>query len=230
MHPEIEPADPAGSRHVVLVGGGLGVAPVFPQLRAFKPGRSPHHLHRRLPQRRAVVLARRLSEWADELIVCTDDGSAGRAGLVTAALADVLPRDLPDLVVAIGPMVMMRACAEVTRPFGVHTVASLNTIMVDGTGMCGSCRVTVDGHTRFACVDGPDFDAHGGRLRRAAGAQPSLRREERGNGRLRAPLPGGADAVRRRQAHLQEAARDRAHQGADARARRRRRARARSTR
>ena len=157
---EIEQVEP-GSRHVVLVGGGLGVAPVFPQLRAF----------RQAGWRTTCIVGFRsaelsfwhdeLSEWADQLLVCTDDGSAGRHGLVTEALADVLRSDLPDRVVAIGPMVMMRACAETTRPFDVHTVASLNTIMVDGTGMCGSCRVTVDGHTRFACVDGPDFDAHG---------------------------------------------------------------------
>lgn len=158
---EIELCEPPGSRHVVLVGGGLGVAPVFPQLREFK----------RAGYRTTCIVGfrsdelsfwrARLAEWADSLIVCTDDGSAGRKGLVTEALADVVANDRPDHVVAIGPMVMMRACAEVTRPSGVDTVASLNTIMVDGTGMCGSCRVTVDGHTRFACTDGPDFDAHG---------------------------------------------------------------------
>ena len=164
MPTHIEPADPAGSRHVVLVGGGLGVAPVFPQLRAFKQAghRTTCIVGFRTAEHR--FWEDRLAQWADELIVCTDDGSAGRAGLVTAALATVVdaarPEQLPDLVVAIGPMVMMRACAEVTRAAGVHTVASLNTIMVDGTGMCGSCRVTVDGQTRFACVDGPDFDAH----------------------------------------------------------------------
>jgi homotetrameric NADPH-dependent glutamate synthase len=160
MPTEIEPPAPGTSRHVVLVGGGLGVAPVFPQLRAFKQAGN---------RTTAIVGFRsaalsfwhdELAEWSDELIVCTDDGSAGRPGLVTDALADVVARDRPDLVVAIGPMVMMRACGEVTRPAGVHTMVSLNTIMVDGTGMCGSCRVSVDGATRFACVDGPDFDAH----------------------------------------------------------------------
>ena len=153
---EIEPGD----SHVVLVGGGLGVAPVFPQLRAFKQA---GHRTTAIVGFRSAELSfwrEKLGEWADELVICTDDGSMGRQGLVTEALADVVANDRPELAVAIGPMVMMRACAEVTRPAGVHTVVSLNTIMVDGTGMCGSCRVSVDGVTRFACVDGPDFDAH----------------------------------------------------------------------
>jgi len=146
--------------HVVLVGGGLGVAPVFPQLRAFKEAGNRTTCIVGFRNEELAFWRDELGQWADELIVCTDDGSAGRHGLVTAALAELIAADRPDLVVAIGPMVMMRACAEVTRPAGVHTVASLNTIMVDGTGMCGSCRVSVDGVTRFACVDGPDFDAH----------------------------------------------------------------------
>ena len=160
MPTEITVASPADASHVVMVGGGLGVAPVFPQLRAFKQA---GHRTTCIVGFRTAELAfwqDRLDEWADRLIVCTDDGSAGRAGLVTAALTEIVDNDRPDLVVAIGPMVMMRACAETTRAAGVHTVASLNTIMVDGTGMCGSCRVSVDGVTRFACVDGPDFDAH----------------------------------------------------------------------
>jgi homotetrameric NADPH-dependent glutamate synthase len=160
MPTDIEPPQPGTSSHVVLVGGGLGVAPVFPQLRAFR--QAGHRTTAIVGFRNAELSfwQDKLGEFADELIVCTDDGSAGRAGLVTQALADVVATDRPNLVVAIGPMVMMRACAEVTRPAGVHTVVSLNTIMVDGTGMCGSCRVSVDGVTRFACVDGPDFDAH----------------------------------------------------------------------
>jgi homotetrameric NADPH-dependent glutamate synthase len=146
--------------HVVLVGGGLGVAPVFPQLRAFKQAgnRTTCIVGFRDASRRFWL--DKLRDWADELIVCTDDGSAGRAGFVNAALTEVLRDDPADLVVAIGPMPMMRACAEASRPFGVHTLVSLNTIMVDGTGMCGSCRVTVGGKVQFACVDGPDFDAH----------------------------------------------------------------------
>ena len=146
--------------HVVLVGGGLGVAPVFPQLRAFKQAGCRTTCIVGFRSRDLMFWTDRLAEWSDELVVCTDDGSFGRPGFVTAALQDVLGRDRPDLVVAIGPMPMMHACAETTRPHGVRTLVSLNTIMVDGTGMCGSCRVTVDGEVRFACVDGPDFDAH----------------------------------------------------------------------
>ncbi len=160
MPTEIEPVPAGVDRHVVLVGGGLGVAPVFPQLRAFK--QAGHRTTAIVGFRNAELQfwTDKLGEFADTLIVCTDDGSAGRPGLVTEALADVVATDRPELAVAIGPMVMMRACSDVTRPAGVHTVVSLNTIMVDGTGMCGSCRVSVDGETRFACVDGPDFDAH----------------------------------------------------------------------
>ncbi len=146
--------------HVVLVGGGLGVAPVFPQLRAFKAAGNRTTTIVGFRSRELVFWEERLREHSDELVLCTDDGSAGRAGFVTAALQDLLERERPDLVVAIGPMPMMQACTEVTRPFGVKTMVSLNTIMVDGTGMCGSCRVRVGGEVRFACVDGPDFDAH----------------------------------------------------------------------
>ncbi|HEX2338056.1 MAG TPA: hypothetical protein VHI72_16465, partial [Hyphomicrobiaceae bacterium] len=96
----------------------------------------------------------------DHLIVCTDDGSYGKAGFVTAALKELLDQDKPDLVIAIGPLPMMAACVETTRPHQIKTMVSLNAIMVDGTGMCGSCRVTVGGEVRFACVDGPDFDGH----------------------------------------------------------------------
>ncbi|MDP3084514.1 MAG: sulfide/dihydroorotate dehydrogenase-like FAD/NAD-binding protein, partial [Rubrivivax sp.] len=149
--------------HVVLVGGGLGVAPVFPQLRAFKLAGNRTTCIVGFRSSALVFWADKLAEYADELIVCTDDGSAGRPGFVTGALKDLLDRPdqaLPDLVVAIGPMPMMHACADTTRPCAVPTLVSLNTIMVDGTGMCGSCRVTVGGEVKFACVDGPDFDAH----------------------------------------------------------------------
>ncbi len=158
---EIEPvADTRPAPHVVLVGGGLGVAPVFPQVRAF--AQAGYRVTAIVGFRTAdlVFWQDRLAEWADAVLVCSDDGSTGRAGLVTDALAEVVAIDRPDLVVAIGPLPMMRACAEVTRPDAVPTRVSLNTIMVDGTGMCGSCRATVGGTVRFACVDGPEFDAH----------------------------------------------------------------------
>jgi homotetrameric NADPH-dependent glutamate synthase len=146
--------------HVVLVGGGLGVAPVYPQLRAFKQMGNRTTGIVGFRNRDLVFWEQEFGQWCDELIVCTDDGSHGKPGFVTTALHEVLERDKPDLVIAIGPLPMMNACVETTRPFGVKTMVSLNAIMVDGTGMCGSCRVTVGDEIKFACVDGPDFDGH----------------------------------------------------------------------
>ncbi|MCC6128413.1 MAG: NADPH-dependent glutamate synthase [Acidobacteria bacterium] len=146
--------------HVVLVGGGLGVAPVFPQLRAFKEAGNRTTGIIGFRSKDLVFWEDRFKRYCDDLIVCTDDGSYGKPGFVTLALKELLEKEKPDMVVAIGPLPMMRACSEVSRPFGVKTMVSLNAIMVDGTGMCGSCRVTVGGQTKFACVDGPDFDGH----------------------------------------------------------------------
>ena len=146
--------------HVAFVGGGLGVAPVFPQLRAFKQAGNRTTSIMGFRSKSLVFWEEKFAEHSDRLILCTDDGSTGRPGFVTAALKDLLEEDKPDLVVAIGPLPMMHAAVDVTRPFGVKTMVSLNTIMVDGTGMCGSCRVTVSGEVKFACVDGPDFDGH----------------------------------------------------------------------
>jgi glutamate synthase (NADPH) small chain len=146
--------------HVVLVGGGLGVAPVYPQLRAFKEAGNRTTGIIGFRNKDLVFWEEQFGRYCDNLIVCTDDGSYGKPGFVTAALKEVLENDKPDLVVAIGPLPMMNACVETTRPFGVKTMVSLNAIMVDGTGMCGSCRVTVGSEIKFACVDGPDFDGH----------------------------------------------------------------------
>jgi homotetrameric NADPH-dependent glutamate synthase len=146
---------------VVLVGGGLGVAPVFPQLRAFKAKGNITLSVIGFRSRELMFWADKFEQYSDEFHVTTDDGSFGMKGRVTDALEQVLDAH-PDTreVVAIGPLVMMRACAEVTRPRSIKTMVSLNSIMVDGTGMCGSCRVTIDGLMRFACVEGPDFDGH----------------------------------------------------------------------
>jgi homotetrameric NADPH-dependent glutamate synthase len=146
--------------HVVLVGGGLGVAPVFPQLRSFKEGGNRTTGIIGFRNKDLVFWEEKFSRYCDDLVVCTDDGSYGKPGFVTQALKEICEKDKPDLVVAIGPLPMMNACVETTRPFGVKTMVSLNAIMVDGTGMCGSCRVTVDGTVKFACVEGPDFDGH----------------------------------------------------------------------
>ncbi|MEZ5786537.1 MAG: NADPH-dependent glutamate synthase [Xanthobacteraceae bacterium] len=164
--------------HVVLVGGGLGVAPVYPQLRAFKMAGNRTTAIMGFRNKDLVFWEDRFRNYSDNLIICTDDGSYGRPGFVTAALQDVLENDKPDLVIAIGPMPMMNACVETTRPFDVRTMVSLNTIMVDGTGMCGSCRVTVGGEVKFACVDGPDFDGHKVDFKELFARQKRFKRQE----------------------------------------------------
>ncbi len=146
--------------HVLLVGGGLGVAPVYPQLRAFKEAGNRTTGIIGFRTKNIMFWEDKFRKYCDDLVVCTDDGSYGKPGFVTVALKEQIEKQKPDLVVAIGPLPMMNACVETTRPFGVKTLVSLNAIMVDGTGMCGSCRVTVDGKVQFACVDGPDFDGH----------------------------------------------------------------------
>ncbi|HKA02255.1 MAG TPA: NADPH-dependent glutamate synthase [Candidatus Solibacter sp.] len=146
---------------VVLVGGGLGVAPIYPQLRAYKEAGNRTISIIGFRTAKLAFWEEQFRQYSDELIVMTDDGSSGRQGLVTHALSGVIA-DCKDIaeVVATGPIPMMKACCEVTRPFAIPTVVSLNSIMVDGTGMCGSCRVTVGGAMKFACVDGADFDGH----------------------------------------------------------------------
>jgi ferredoxin--NADP+ reductase len=146
---------------VVCVGGGIGVAPLHPIAKGMKEAGNTVVAVIGARMRELIILEAEMREIADALIVCTDDGSYGRKALVTAPLKELCERRPgPDLVVAIGPPIMMKFCAETTRPFGVKTLVSLNTIMVDGTGMCGGCRVTVGGRTQFVCVDGPEFDGH----------------------------------------------------------------------
>lgn len=155
------PSVPRTRGTVVCVGGGLGVAPIFPHLRAYKDAGARVIGIIGFRSRAALFWQERFAAACDRLVVCTDDGSAGERGLVTDALGRVIEEERQiDEVIAIGPPAMMRACAEATRSSGIHTTVSLNPIMVDGTGMCGGCRVHVGGQTRFACVDGPDFDGH----------------------------------------------------------------------
>ena len=165
---------------VVLVGGGLGVAPVFPQLRGHKEiGNSTFSIIG-FRSRDLMFWQDRFAAHSDEFIVTTDDGTFGMKGLVTDALRVVLDKH-PDvgLVVAIGPLVMMKACAHLTLQRGIKTLVSLNSIMVDGTGMCGSCRVSVGGEMKFACVDGPDFDGHAVDFDELMMRQKRFDREER---------------------------------------------------
>jgi ferredoxin--NADP+ reductase len=146
---------------VVCVGGGIGVAPLHPIVKGMKAAGNKIIIIVGARTRNLIIMEDEMRALADEFIVCTDDGSYGRKGLVTEPLKEVCERvPKPDLAVAIGPPIMMKFCAETTRPFNVHTVVSLNTIMIDGTGMCGGCRVSVGGQTKFTCVDGPEFDGH----------------------------------------------------------------------
>lgn len=146
---------------VVCVCGGIGVAPMYPIAQAFKQIGNRLIVIIGARTKDLIVFEEEMKAIADELIVTTDDGSYGRKALVTVPLKEICEREVPpDEVFAIGPPVMMKFCAETTRPFGIKTTVSLNTIMIDGTGMCGGCRVTVGGETKFVCVDGPEFDAH----------------------------------------------------------------------
>lgn len=146
---------------LVCVGGGIGVAPLYPIVQAHKEIGNEVIVIMGARNKDLLIFQDEMKALADELIIMTDDGSAGKKGLVTEPLKEVCEHDIkPDEVVAIGPPIMMKFCAETTRPFGVHTLVSLNTIMIDGTGMCGGCRVTVDGETKFVCVDGPEFNGH----------------------------------------------------------------------
>jgi ferredoxin--NADP+ reductase len=147
--------------NVVCVGGGIGIAPLYPIVQALK----------KVGNKIITIIGARTKDlifWedemraiADELIVCTDDGSYGRKTLVTEPLKEICERNpKPEIAIAIGPPIMMKFCAEITQPFGIFTQVSLNTIMVDGTGMCGGCRVNVGDEVKFVCVDGPEFDGH----------------------------------------------------------------------
>ncbi len=146
---------------VVCVGGGIGVAPLHPIAKALKEAGNHVTIIMGARNKELMILEKEMTAIADELIICTDDGSYGRKDLVTAPLKELCEQNPPpDMAVAIGPPIMMKFCAETTRPYGVYTVVSLNTIMIDGTGMCGGCRVTVGDETKFVCVDGPEFDGH----------------------------------------------------------------------
>ncbi|HUJ19617.1 MAG TPA: sulfide/dihydroorotate dehydrogenase-like FAD/NAD-binding protein [Nitrospirota bacterium] len=145
---------------VILVGGGFGTAPLYPIARAFKAAGNEVVCIMGARSADLLIYEQEMSRVNDRVIVTTDDGSRGLKGLVTMALKQELEKRDTGLVVAVGPAIMMKSVAETTRPFGVKTVVSLNPIMVDGTGMCGGCRVTVGNETLFACTDGPEFDGH----------------------------------------------------------------------
>lgn len=145
---------------VVCVAGGYGAAPAYLIAKAFKEAGNKVYTIVGARSGELVFWQDKMNEVNDGYFITTDDGSLGRKGLVTQELEDIIAQEKIDHVMAIGPIPMMRAVAELTRDKDIYTVVSMNTLMVDGTGMCGSCRLTVDGVVKFACVDGPDFDAH----------------------------------------------------------------------
>jgi ferredoxin--NADP+ reductase len=145
---------------VAVIGGGVGTAIAWPTAVAFREAGNRVLTVLGARNRDLVILEEEMRRVSDRLIVTTDDGSYGRHGLVTDALAELIAAEKVDRVLAIGPVPMMRAVSELTRPHGIRTIVSLNSIMVDGTGMCGGCRVLIGNQSKFACVDGPEFDAH----------------------------------------------------------------------
>jgi ferredoxin--NADP+ reductase len=146
---------------VVCVGGGIGNAPLLPIAKALKKAGNTIISILGARNKGLLILEDEFAKISDELIITTDDGSYGRKALVTEPLREICQRDKkPDLVVAIGPAIMMKFCCEVTKQFEIPTQVSLNTIMVDATGMCGGCRIEYDGQPKFVCVDGPEFDGH----------------------------------------------------------------------
>jgi ferredoxin--NADP+ reductase len=145
---------------VVMVGGGVGIAPVYPIARSLKQAGNKIISIIGARNKDLLFWEDKMKTVSDELIVTTDDGSVARKGVVTEPLKEILDKGGVNRVIAIGPAVMMKFCSLTTLPYKVPTIVSLNSIMVDGTGMCGCCRVSVGGKTKFACVDGPDFDGH----------------------------------------------------------------------
>jgi ferredoxin--NADP+ reductase len=175
------PTDIEHLGHAVLVGGGVGTAVIYPQARALKKAGNFVSAIIGGQSRDAVILEPQLRDGVDIVHVCTDDGSWGFHGFVTGKLSEVIDAALPpvNVVYAAGPVPMMRTVADLTRPANIKTIVSLNPVMVDGTGMCGGCRVKIAGQVRFACVEGPEFDGHDVDFDELAARLKSYRRQEK---------------------------------------------------
>lgn len=145
---------------VLCAGGGVGLAPLLPIVQAMHQAGNRVITVMAARSKKLLILEQEMQEASDEVVVMTDDGSYGQKGLITAGMEQIINREPINLAITIGPAVMMKFASELTRKYAIHTYASLNSIMVDGTGMCGACRITVGGKTKFVCVDGPEFDAH----------------------------------------------------------------------
>ncbi|HQA08511.1 MAG TPA: sulfide/dihydroorotate dehydrogenase-like FAD/NAD-binding protein [Syntrophomonadaceae bacterium] len=156
-----KPSEIVNYGRVVCIGGGVGIAPVYPITRALK--QAGNEVISIIGARSAeyLILDQEMAQVSDQIYITSDDGSVGQKGFVTDVLRNLLEEGTAiDYIIAIGPLVMMKAVTVLTRPYGIKTTVSLNPIMVDGTGMCGACRVAIGSETRFACVDGPEFDGH----------------------------------------------------------------------
>lgn len=155
-----QPTEIENKGTILALGGGVGIAPLLPIVEGFKKAGNRVVTVLAARNKDLLILEEEMRKWSDEVIVMTDDGSHGQKGLVTKGAEEILKREKVDECIAIGPAIMMKFCALLTKKYDVPTQASLNSIMVDGTGMCGACRVTVGGKTKFTCVDGPEFNAH----------------------------------------------------------------------
>ncbi len=145
---------------VVCCGGGVGVAPLLPIIKAMKQAGNRVISVLAGRSKDLIILEEQVAEYSDEVVIMTDDGSYGKQGLVTNGVEEVIQREKVDMVVTIGPAIMMKFVSLLTKKYEIKTMCSLNTIMVDGTGMCGACRISIGGKTKFVCIDGPEFDAH----------------------------------------------------------------------
>ncbi|WMC92469.1 sulfide/dihydroorotate dehydrogenase-like FAD/NAD-binding protein [Kineothrix sp. MB12-C1] len=157
-----EPIEELKEKSILFVAGGVGTAPVYPQVKWLKKRDVKVDVIVGAKTKDLLILEKEMEAVAENLYITTDDGSYGRSGMVTQTIKDLVEKEGKhyDICVAIGPMIMMKFVCKMTEELGIPTVVSLNPIMVDGTGMCGACRVTVDGQVKFACVDGPEFDGH----------------------------------------------------------------------
>lgn len=155
------PTELEGYNKVAVIGGGLGTAIAYPQAKKLTAIGAHVHVITGFRDKELIILEKEMSAVSEKLIVTTDDGSNGTKGFVTDRLKELIEAgEKYDAVIAIGPLVMMRAVSNLTKEYGIKTIVSMNPIMIDGTGMCGGCRIIVGGETKFACVDGPDFDGH----------------------------------------------------------------------
>ena len=155
------PSHTDGYKRVAVIGGGLGTAIAYPQAKALHKNGAVVHSITGFRSSDLIILEKEIKQVSDKTVVVTDDGSNGNKGFVTDALKNLVDSgEIYDLVIAIGPLVMMRAVSNLTKEYGIKTIVSMNPVMIDGTGMCGGCRLTVGGETKLACVDGPDFDGH----------------------------------------------------------------------